>query len=98
MTTTENAKRTGPLAKWAPKTIGPGEYYTLAQGEIRTFTHTVATGQEITVRLFSVAGGSFTRLDVRSNGGLLPERSGTYQYESDALRGYIATLRWLIQQ
>jgi len=90
MTTTESATQ-------APS-ISFSHYAGLAPGEVRTFAHTVATGQEITVSLFSVAGGSFTRLDVRSNGGLLPERSGTYQFESDALRDYIVTLHWLIQQ
>lgn len=93
MTTTENATQAPTIPAI------PAEHFLgLAPGEIRIFEHTVPTGQVITVKLFAVAGGTFTRLEVRSNGGLMPERSGNYQFESAALRDYIVTLRWLVQQ
>jgi hypothetical protein len=92
MTTTEQATQT------TTPTIPASHYIGLKPGEVRTFAHVVSTGQVITVKLFAVAGGSFMRLDVRSNGGLMPERSDNYQFESAALRDYIETLRWLVQQ
>lgn len=95
MTHTENATQ-------APTTSTPAipfdHYAGLKPGEVRTFEHTVPSGHVLTVSLYSVAGGGFTRVDVRSNGKLLPERSVNRQFESEALRDYIATLRWLVQQ
>lgn len=66
----------------------------LRAGEIREFRSGV-----FIVKLFAVSGGSFTRLDTRdAAGGLFVEHSGTYQFESDALRAYIAVLRWIVAQ
>lgn len=68
-------------------------YAMLTPGEVRTFHHE-PTG--ITVKVFAVAGGGFTRLDVRArSGGLLPERAETFQFETDALRAFAATVKWL---
>jgi hypothetical protein len=74
--------------------IETSHFLTLAPGEVRTFEH-----GSFVVKLFAVGGGSFTRLDVRDRAGkLFVERSGTYVHETDALRDYIAVLRWLLAQ
>lgn len=70
------------------------DYSMLRPGEIRTLQ---ANG--FTVRLFSVAGGSFTRVDTRDAAGrLFVERSGNYVFETDALRAYVAVARWVLAQ
>jgi hypothetical protein len=70
-------------------------YATLAKGG--TYTHTdEATG--ITVSVFYVAGGGFARLDTRGpNGVLMPERSGTYQWDYQAIGAAAAVIEWLAQ-
>lgn len=82
-------------AQAAKQEIPESFHYMLAPGEERTFTHD-ATG--ITVKLFHVAGGMFTRLEVRAkSGGLMPERSQNYQFETAAVRDFVATLKWLVE-
>lgn len=55
----------------------------LAPGELRTVTR-----GPMTVQMFAVSGGSFTRVDVRRNGELMLGLSGTHQNESDAARQF----------
>lgn len=74
--------------------LDTSHYLMLTPGEVRTF----ARGG-ITVKLFAVAGGSFTRLDVRdAKGGIFVERSGTYQFEGHAILAYVAVVRWMLAQ
>lgn len=51
-----------------------------------------ATIGRVQIRVEAVAGGGFTRLDVRRDGELLLGLSGTHQHEGDALRSFWAVI------
>lgn len=70
---------------------------TIARGGI--YEHRAAGGA-IVVKLFYVSGGSFCRVDTRaaSGGPCIVELSGTYQFESQAVARFAATLAYLTER
>lgn len=82
--------------------ITPATYLNALVGELRATLHRGAiyswrhapTG--ITISVFGVAGGSFTRVDVRDERGItFGERSHTYRFQSLAEQGFRDLVTWL---
>lgn len=65
----------------------------LLPGEFRVY---VCPDSDIVIKVFAVAGGSFTRCDVRGpHGELMADFGGTWMFETTALNAAAEMVRWL---